>query len=91
MHIHDIIGPGFGPTIIALNAALSLAMLGLAFGAPAAHAEDQPAVLPTINVRTSAEDDSADTAYRSKNATVGVLGENHCRTRPSASMSSRAS
>ena len=80
--IRDIIGPGFGPTIIALNAAVRPAMLYLAFGAPAAHAEDQPAVLPAIDIQTSAEDGSADTAYRSKKATVGLLGEKSLQDTP---------
>lgn len=70
------------PQPTALSAALRLAMLSLAFGAPAAHADDQPAVLPTINVQTSAEDGSSDTAYRSKKAAVGVLGEKSLQDTP---------
>ncbi|MGW8391851.1 TonB-dependent siderophore receptor [Pseudoduganella sp. HUAS MS19] len=73
-----------------LSAALRIAMLGIAMTGAAAHAQDPAsasgaataATLPTVLVQAAAEDGSADTAYRARNANVGVLGEKSLQDTP---------
>lgn len=73
-----------------ISGALRLALLGMAIAGATAHAQDQAgtsgsataATLPTVLVQATAEDGSADTAYRAKNATVGVLGEKSLQDTP---------
>jgi iron complex outermembrane receptor protein len=73
-----------------ISGALRAALLGMAIAGANAYAQDQApsagnasaATLPTIVVQATAEDGSADSAYRAKNASVGVLGEKSLQDTP---------
>lgn len=72
--------PNLRPT--PLNAALRLALLGLAISSAAARAQEQATTMPTVVVQAAAEDGSADSGYRARNASVGVLGDKALQDTP---------
>lgn len=73
-----------------LSAALRIALLGMALTGANAQAQEQAETagaattitMPGVTVQATAEDGSADTAYRAKNANVGVLGEKSLQDTP---------